>query len=337
MRRNPRSMAAVAVFALGIAAACAQPNAVQRAESDNKNWQAVAPGVVEPRLGEIKLMAPKIGIARQVLVQTGDKVIADEPLIRLDDEEARARIATSQAQVEMRERARNDQRAGKAANRRRAEDAVVDAEAELVQAKESFDAVARAKHGGRGSDADMAAARAAWSVAQDRLAQRRAQLHKVEDEPTTPLPTANEGQLTIARGELRTAYAGLEQLTIRAPVASTVLQVNIKAGASPSAPQALVLLGDLSGLRVRAEVDERDVGKITLGGAVVVRSDSFPGREFGGEVISISPMVQPARISGSSNLSDFSVADVFIELADPGPLLVGMKVDVYFHHETASP
>jgi hypothetical protein len=60
-----------------------------------------------------------------------------------------------------------------------------------------------------------------------------------------------------------------------------------------SAPQALVLLGDLSGLRVRAEVDERDVGKITLGGAVVVRSDSLPGREFGGEVISISPMVQP--------------------------------------------
>ena len=83
------------MLALEIAAACAQPNAVQRAESDNKNWQAVALGLVEPRSGEIKLMAPKIGIVSQVLVQTGDKVIADEPLIRLDDEEAHARIATS--------------------------------------------------------------------------------------------------------------------------------------------------------------------------------------------------------------------------------------------------
>ena len=73
-------------------------------------------------------MAPMIGIVSQVLVQTGDRVIADEPLIHLDDEEARARIATSQAQVEMRQRARNDQGAGKGADRRRAEDAVADAE-----------------------------------------------------------------------------------------------------------------------------------------------------------------------------------------------------------------
>jgi HlyD family secretion protein len=114
--------------------------------------------------------------------------------------------------------------------------------------------------------------------------------------------------------------------------------VNTTAGelASPSAPQPLVLLGDLSGLRARAEVDERDVGKIKLGDAVVVRSDAFRGREFAGSVMSISPMVQPARITGSRTLTDFSVTDVFIELADPGPLLVGMKVDVYFRRETAS-
>jgi hypothetical protein len=43
-----------------------------------------------------------------------------------------------------------------------------------------------------------------------------------------------------------------------------------------------------------------------------------------------------ARITGTRNLSDFSVTDVLIELADPGPLLVGMKVDVYFQHEFAS-
>jgi HlyD family secretion protein len=249
MRRKTCTMAAVAMFALEIAAAGAQPNAVQRTELDSKNWQAVAAGLVEPGSGEIKVMAPVIGIVSQVLVQTGDKVIADEPLIHLDDEEARARIATSQAQVEMRQRARNDQGASKAADRRRAEDAVADAEAALVQVKESFDTALKAKHGGSGSDADIAAARAAWSAVQDRLAQRRTQLHKLEDDPNTPLPTANEGQLNIARGELRIAYAGLEQLTIRAPVASTVLQVDITAGelASPSAPQALVLLGDLSG------------------------------------------------------------------------------------------
>jgi HlyD family secretion protein len=78
-----------------------------------------------------------------------------------------------------------------------------------------------------------------------------------------------------------------------------VLQVNAKVGelASPSAPQVLALLGDLTGLRVRAEVDERDVGKIKLGGRAVVRADAFRGREFSGKVVSIAPLVQPARIN----------------------------------------
>ena len=45
--------------------------------------------------------------------------------------------------------------------------------------------------------------------------------------------------------------------------------------ASPAASQPLVLLGDLSRLRVRAELDEHDVGKIAIGGAVVIRAYAF--------------------------------------------------------------
>jgi HlyD family secretion protein len=334
--------AAVAAGILGtvVGLAFAETGAAPKSATDDKNWQAVAPGLIEPRSGEVKVTAPVIGTISEVMVQNGDKVTADEPLVRLEDEAARARVATSQAQAEMRKRARNDQGAGKAADRRKAEDGVAEAEAAVVQTRESFDAAIKTKHSGGGSDADLAAARTAWTAAQERLAQRRSQLHRLDDDPDTPLPTANEGQLNIARGELRTAYAELDKLTMRAPIASTVLQVNAKVGelASPNAPQALVLLGDVTGLRVRAEVDERDVGKIKLGGKAVVRADAFRGREFAGKVVSIAPLVQPARINspGSRNLSDFSVTDVLIELADPGPLLVGMKVDVYFQHEVAA-
>ena len=333
------SSVAIGILGTVIGLAFAETSAAQKPTADDKNWQAVAPGLVEPRSGEIKVAAPVIGAISEVMVQGGDKVIADEPLIRLDDEGARARVATSQAQVEMRKRARNDQGAGKAADRRKAEDGVAEAEAAVVQTRDSFDAAVKAKRSS-GSDTDLAAARTAWSGAQERLLQKRVQLHRLDDDPDTPLPTANEGQLNVARGELRSAFAELEKLTIRAPAASTVLQVNAKVGelASPTAPQAPVLLGDLTGLRVRAEVDERDVGKIKLGGKAVVRADAFRGREFAGKVVSIAPLVQPARINspGSRNLSDFSVTDVLIELSDPGPLLVGMKVDVYFQNEVAA-
>ncbi len=320
--------------------ALAEPTSTpKRPPVDDRNWQAVAPGLVEPRSGEIKIASPAIGVIGEVLVQSGDKVMADEVLIRLDDESARSRVATAQAQAEMRKRARNDQGAGKGADRRKAEDGVAEAEAAVVQATETFDAAVKAKRSGGGSDADITTARTALNSAQDRLGQRRTQLRKLDDDQDTPLPTANEGALNVARGDLRGANAELQKLAVRAPIASTVLQVNAKAGelASPTTVLPLILLGDLSGLRVRAEVDERDVGKIKVGGAAVVRADAFRDREFAGKVVSIAPLVQPARINspGSRNLSDFSVADVLIELSDPGPLLDGMKVDVYFQHEVA--
>jgi HlyD family secretion protein len=331
---------ALGIGGIAIVGAAAQPAGTQRGAADDKNWLAVAPGLVEPRSGEIKLMAPTIGVISEVLVHGGDKVLADEPLIRLADEEARARVATSEAQVDMRKRVRNEQGAGKAADRRKAEDAVADAEAALLQARDSFDAAVKAGRNGRGSEADRTAARAAWAGAQERLVQKRLQLRKLEDEGDTPLPTANEGQLTVARDELRIANAELEKLTIRAPIAGTVLQIEAKVGelAAPSAPQPLVVLGDLSALRVRAEVDERDVGKIKLGNKVLVRADAFRGREFSGEVTSIAPLVQPGRIDspGSHNLSDFSVTEVLIDLDEPGPLVVGMKADVYFQPDAVA-
>ena len=305
-----------------------------------KGWEAVAPGLVEPESGDVKLMAPVIGRISQVLVKANDKVIADEPLVRLDDAEARVRVATARATVAMRRRARNDQAAGKAADRRRAEDLVADAEADVVAAREAFDNATAAKRAGSGSDADVASTRADWTKAQDELSQQQGQLRKIEADSGTPLPTLSEGQLNISRTELRLAIVELEKLTIRAPTDSTVLQVNAKVGelAAPPTSPPLVTLGDLSALRVRAELDERDVGEIKLGHKVVVRTDAFRGREFAGKVSTIAPIVQAARISspGSRNLTDFSVAEILIDLDDPGPLVVGMKVDVYFQAEAAA-
>jgi HlyD family secretion protein len=96
--------------------------------------------------------------------------------------------------------------------------------------------------------------------------------------------------------------------------------------------QPLMSLGDLSAQRVRAELDERDVCKIKLGDNVAVRADAFRGREFAGKVVNIAPIIRPGRINSpeSRNLTDFSVFEVLIDLADPGPLADGMKVDVYF-------
>jgi HlyD family secretion protein len=327
----PSKAVGFAALVVTIAALVAQTG---RAQDKNEGWAAVAPGLVEPRSGEIRIFAPVIGRISEVPVAVSDKVLADEPLVRLDDEEARARVTAQRAEVAMHERERNEKSAGKAANRRRAEDAVADAEEALDDARAAFDNAAITKRAGKGSDATVSNARAAWTSAQEDLLRQREDLQHVENESETPLPTQLEGQLDVARSDLRASIAELQKLIVRAPIAATVLQVNAKVGelAAPSSAQPLVLLGDLSKLRVRAELDEQDVGKIKQGDKAVVRASAFPGREFSGMVATIAPIVVPGRISppGSRNLTDISVTEVVVDLDDAGPLLAGMKVDVYF-------
>jgi hypothetical protein len=55
-------------------------------------------------------------------------------------------------------------------------------------------------------------------------------------------------------------------------------------------------------------------------------------------VISIAPLVEPARITsrGTDNRSDVDAVEVLVDLAQPGPLVVGMRVDVYFERRSAT-
>lgn len=306
--------------------------------ADDKRWQAVAPGRIEPNSGEIKIGAPMIGIVSEVLVKANDKVFAGEPLIRLVDTEAQARMATTEAQVALRRRVRNDESpSARAATRRRAEDAVFDAEKAIIEARAAVDRAAIERRAGRMSDADVDAARATLTRAQDRLKQLKADLRRIENDTNTPFPSQAEGQLNIARTELLSAEAALEKLTIRAPIDGTILQMNAKPGelASPSGSQPLIVLGDISGLRVRAELDERDFGEIKVGQQVMVRPAAFRGREFAGAVTFIAPLVEQGRNSrGQRNVTDVDVVEVLVALTEPGPLAVGMKVDVYFRQDT---
>jgi HlyD family secretion protein len=107
------------------------------------------------------------------------------------------------------------------------------------------------------------AARSGLKRAREYPAQQTDELRRIAAD--APLPTVAEGQLNVARSELSASRAALEKLILRAPIDGSVLQVNARPGEliSPSAATPLVLLGDISALRVRAEVDERDIEKIS--------------------------------------------------------------------------
>jgi HlyD family secretion protein len=305
-------------------------------------WAASAPGRVEPSGGEVRIGAQVPGRVAEVLVAANDKVAAGDLLVRLEDDDLVPRVHAAAAEVAVRKRERDSAEAiGKPAqDRRSAEDTLANAERQLAQAREDQDRVTKQRRAGSGTDADVDKVRDATEKARERLLQARDGLRKALAAEGLPPPTRPEVALTAARADLSLAEAALEMTRIRAATAGTVLQVSAKAGETiaPSPEIALLVMGNLSSLRVRAELEERDLGKVRVGQAAVVRSDAFPGKDFEGKVTFLAQSLGPSRLGqrGPRKPVDVDVLEVLIELAGNPPLLPGMRVDVFVRNDATA-
>lgn len=302
--------------------------------SEQKRWETVAPGRVESSSREIKISSAILAPIAEVLVHINDAVSAGDLLIRLDDDEALARLALAEAQVEDRRRARDDA-AQPAAEQVKAADRVAASERAVAAARAVLDRILAARRADAASEADLANARSALLDAQERLKQARERLHQLHAAQNAPLASRTETALAVARAEWTIAQKALERTRIRAPIAGTILQVQAKVGEMASPSSELAILGDRSSLRVRAELNEHDVGKVTIGQRAVVRADAFRGRDFEGRVSAIAPIVAPGRIGsrGAQALRDTEVVEVLVDLTDASLLVVGLRVDVFFTPE----
>jgi HlyD family secretion protein len=337
------SMIAAATMAVAIAWTVTQINslpmpnqatAIVRSPAPRLTWAASAPGRVEPRGGEIKVGSQAAGRIVDVAVKINDKVSAGDLLIRLDDEDARARILAADAEASVRRRERDAETVNRLAqDRRQAEDAAAAAERALAQARADLDRVS-SRRNASGEVGGGATERAAVTAAQEKLEQERATLRKAQTTPNMPLPTRLEAALTAARSDLSLAETALERTRIRAPSDGTTLQINARVGetVTPSPEQTLVIIGDLTTLRVRAEIEERDTAKVRVGQNVIVKSDAHPGKDFDGKVSTIAQALGPGKLAqrGPRRPNDVEVLEVVVDLAAGSPLLPGMRVDVFF-------
>jgi len=300
-------------------------------------WQAVARGRVEPVSGTIEITAPNAERISEVLVEPHDGVFKGELLVQFEDDQARAQLAAAQAQVNMLRRARDDLGApgGLAGQRRRAEDLAAEAERTLADTQAQMDTAVAAWRNGSGSQSEVEKLGIALGRTQARLFEQRIALQRLLAQRNMPLPTLVEGELNAARAELARAQAAVEQMKIRAPAAANVLKVHAKPGELADPAQPLLLLGDLSALRVRAELNELDLDKVRLGQPVLVHAAAFPDRDIPGKVSAIAPVIEASRMARSGSEPEGNVVEVWVELERPGWIPVGMSVEVYFLEDKA--
>lgn len=106
-----------------------------------------------------------------------------------------------------------------------------------------------------------------------------------------------------------------------APISGTVYRTDAKKGQIVQTGDLLLAIADLGRLRVRANVDQVDLGRVEAGARVQVASSAHPGRVWTGRMSEVVPHV----IAKESRAVSESLA-----ILDPptGGLVPGMTVDV---------
>ncbi len=164
---------------------------------------------------------------------------------------------------------------------------------------------------------------------------RTSALHAQSALPKAALDRA-ERERNAAGARRDVAGAGASRLetiiaksVIRAPIDGVVLAKHAEAGELAGAGARLVTIADLSAMRVEAEVDEFDGGRVSLGQPVTIWAEGTSGR-FKGEVEEIPDEVVSRRIKPQDpgRPTDTRVLAVKIKLHGSAPLRLGQRVEL---------
>lgn len=122
---------------------------------------------------------------------------------------------------------------------------------------------------------------------------------------------------------------------MRAPISGTILRVLLREGESFAliAPHPLFTMADVSGRRVRAEVDENDIANVHVGQKLLISADAYSRRTFSGVVTKLADVMgRKSVITGDpAQKADRDILEVTADLNQPANALpIGLRVTVQF-------
>lgn len=156
--------------------------------------------------------------------------------------------------------------------------------------------------------------------AEAQLAQAQASLDTLLAGAAAETITAAEAEVAQARLNLADAQAALDALTLQAPFDGVITAVHFNQGEFASGP--LVELVDAGSLEVILEVDEVDVGSLSVGQLAAITMETWPDETIASKITAISPNAKTAP--GSSLV----IYEVHLALDQTSlPILVGMTAN----------
>jgi HlyD family secretion protein len=274
---------------------------VDRARRGNLVETVVASGHVETPF-RVEIASQITGTVDDVLVQEGERVGTGQALISLEARELKAAVVQAQgavAQAEARMRQLDELTLPSA------REALVQAQANLLNAQQTFDRTSQLTQNGY-------ATRAALDEAQKTRDVARTQVRTAEFQVYTASPSGSDyvmaqTQLNQARANLETTQSRLGYATISAPRDGVLITRNVERGTVAQLGKALLVLAPAGEMQLVLQIDERNLGKISLGQKAVASADAYPDQRFGAVVSYINPGIDIARAS----------VEVKLTVADP--------------------
>jgi HlyD family secretion protein len=276
--------------AVPVHAVTAQRSTIQSVVSTN--------GKVEPLLN-FEAHAPIGTTVKKLLVKEGDHVKRGQLLAQLNDAEARSQAARAKTQVLGSDANISALRSG--GNR----EEVLTLESQILKARTDCDTAQRNLDALRSLRQQNAASPGEIKNAEDQLKRANADLNlllqKQKNRYSQPEITRVEAQKSEAQAALSAAEDVLNQLNVRAPFDGVVYSLPVLPGAYLNPGDLVLQEADLSRVRVRAFVDEPDVGRLAPGNRIDVTWDAMPERTWEGTV-SVIPAV--IKLHGTRNVGE---------------------------------
>jgi membrane fusion protein (multidrug efflux system) len=251
--------------------------------------------------GHITAIAPKVqAFVERVLVEDNQHVNPGDTLVVLDERELKVRLQQAEAELATAQAAAGS---GNRAGQARAELATTQAQAASAQAT-----VASAEANYRRASSDLErirglaaskivpaqqldAAQAAYDAAAANLEAARRQAVAAGSQVT-----ASGAALSGAGARVQAAQAAVEnarlQLSyavIQSPTSGVVAKRNVEPGALVQVGQSLMSIVPDKDVWVTANLKETQLRDVSVGDKATFTVDAYPGREFRGHVISLSP------------------------------------------------
>jgi HlyD family secretion protein len=238
-------------------------------------------GKVVP-IDDFQAHAQAPGVIQQIYVNLGDHVKAGQLLIRMDDADARSRLATAQSTLTSARNQQTDLSQGGTQDERNANTSDLSkAQLQLQQDQNNLTALQQLSAKGAASPAELAAAR--QRLASDQQSINALQQHSTNRYSRNDLSGA-QARISDAQAAVAAAQSAVNNVVIRAPLSGSVYSLPVAQYDYVPAGEDLIYVADLTKIRVQAYFDEPEVGNLTAGQPVKIVWEAKPGRVWHGHV-----------------------------------------------------